>query len=273
MATAYDGNFAGKKPNVLRELLKAGKPTLGTRINSTWPLITEIVGKTGKFNYIEFLAEYAPINQDDMANIVRAAELHGMSSMIKVDYANRTHVAQKAVANGFQSVLFADHRDAATVEESIKDLLADGPKNKGHFGFTPARLIEFSQGFTQNDFVVMLEDIVKVFMIEKKEAVDNIEEICSVDGVDMIQFGPADFSMSYGKNAKDNGDEIREAEEKCIKVAIKHGVRPRVEIMAPEQAQRYIDLGVKDFNIGGEVWNLMGIWGRHGNEMRELIGE
>lgn len=273
MATAYDGNFAGKRPNTIRELLKAGKPTLATRINSTWPLITEIVGKTGKFNYVEFLAEYAPINQDDMANIVRAAELHGMGSMIKVDFANRTHVAQKAVANGFQAILFADHRDAKTVEASIKDLLADGPKHQGRFGYTPARLIGFSQGFTQDDFVVMLEDIVKVFMIEKREAVENIEEICSVDGVDMIQFGPADFSMSCGKNAKDNGDEIREAEEKCIKAAIKHGVRPRAEIMTPEQAQRYIDLGVKDFNIGGEVWNLSGIWSQHGNAMRDIIGE
>ncbi len=273
MATAYDGNFPGKQPNVLRELLKAGKPTLGTRINSSWPLITEIVGKTGKFNYVEFLAEYAPVDQYDFANITRAAELHGMSSMIKVDYANRTHVAQKAVANGFQAVLFADHRDAATVEESVKDLLADCPTEHGHFGFTPARLIGFSQGFTQIDFVTMLQDIVKVFMIEKKEAVDNIEEICSVDGVDMIQFGPADFSMSMARNAKDNGDEIREAEEKCIKAAIRHGVRPRVEIMAPEQAKRYIDLGVKDFNIGGEVWNLMAIWNNHGNAMRELIGE
>ena len=35
-------------------------------------------------------------------------------------------------------------------------------------------------------------------MIEKQEAVENVEEICSVPGVDMLQFGPSDYCMSRG---------------------------------------------------------------------------
>jgi len=263
--------FPGKKPNVLRELLKKGKPTLATRVFSSWPLITEIVGNTGKFDYIEFSAEYAPIDQPNLENIARAAELHNMGSMIKVDYANRTYVAQKAVSSGFQSVLFADHREPAEIEATIKTLRADCPQDGGAFGFTPRRLIGFSAGFTQMQFAEMLNDIVCVFMIEKKEAVDNIEAICNVEGVDMIQFGPADFSMSCGVNMKDNADNISAAEEKCIKAALKYGVRPRCEIMSPEAAKRYADLGVKDFCIGAEVWNLMALWADHGNAMRDIM--
>ena len=270
--TIYDGaDFPGKKLNALRELIKAGKPTLATRIFSTWPLITEIVGKTGKYDYVEFLAEYAPVDQYDMENIARAAELHNMGSMIKVDYANRTHVAQKAVASGFQAVLFADHRGPDEVAATIKSLRADCPQDGGTFGFTPRRLIGFSAGFNQMQFAEMLRDIVCVFMIEKKEAVDNIEAICNVEGVDMIQFGPADFSMSCGVNASDNVDNISAAEEKCIKTALKYGVRPRCEILTPQAAGRYIDLGVKDFNIGGEIWTLMSYWGDSGNAMRDII--
>ncbi|MGI6005641.1 MAG: HpcH/HpaI aldolase family protein [Christensenellales bacterium] len=270
---AYEtSSFAGKKPNVLRELIKAGKPTVGTRIFSSAPIVTEVVGNTGKFDYVEFLAEYAPVDQYDFENIARAAELHNMGSMIKVDFANRTHVAQKAVASGFQSVLFADHREARDVEATIKSLRADCPQDKGGFGYTPRRLIRYSTGFTQMQFAEMLRDIVCCFMIEKIEAVDNIEEICAVEGLDMIQFGPADFSMSCGVDAKDNGDNIRAAEEKCIKAALKYGVRPRAEIMTPEAAKRYMDLGVKDFNIGGELWNLAAVWSAHGQELRDIIG-
>ena len=200
--------FAGKNPNKIRELLKAGKPTFATRVFSSWPLITEIAGVTGKFDYIEFLAEYAPVDQYAFENIARAAELHDMGCIIKVDYANRIHVAQKAVASGFQGVLFADHREAKDVEATVKSLLADCPEDSGRFGYTPRRLIKYSTGFTQLQFADMLRDIVRLFMIEKKEAVDNIDEICSVPGVDIIQFGPSDFSMSCGVNAKDNGDNI-----------------------------------------------------------------
>lgn len=270
--SAYETtSFAGKKPNVLRELIKAGKPTVGTRVFSSWPTITEVVGNTGKYDYIEFLAEYAPVDQYDMENIARAAEIHKMGTIIKVDYANRTHVAQKAIASGFQAVLFADHREAADVAETIRTVRADCPQDGGGFGFTPRRLIGFSSGFTQMQFAEMMRDIVCCFMIEKKEAVDNIEAICNVEGLDMIQFGPSDFSMSCGVNAKDNGDEIRKAEEKCIATALKYGVRPRAEIMTPEAAKRYIDLGVKDFNIGGEIWNLAAIWNNHGKDLREIM--
>jgi len=270
--SAYATNsFPGKNPNVIRELLKAGKPTVGTRIFSSWPLITEIVGNTGKFDYVEFLAEYAPVDQYDMENIARAAELHHMGTTIKVDFANRTHVAQKAIASGFQAVLFTDHREAKDVAATIKSIRADCPQDGGNFGFTPRRLIGYSAGFTQMQFAEMLRDIVCIFMIEKKEAVDNIEEICAVEGLDMIQFGPADFSMSSGVNMANNAAEIRAAEEKCIKTALKYGVRPRAEINSPEAAKRYIDLGVRDFNIGGEIWNLASIWGAHGKELRELV--
>ena len=270
--TAYDSiAFAGKKPNTLRELIKAGKPTVGTRIFSSWPLITEVAGGTGKFDYIEFLAEYAPVDQYDFENIARAAELHNMGSIIKVDYANRVHVAQKAVASGFQGVLFADHRTAEDVSATIRSLRADCPQDGGSFGYTPRRLIGYSAGFNQLQFAGMLRDVVCCFMIEKKEAVDNIEEICAVEGLDMIQFGPSDFSMSCGVNAIDNGENIRAAEERCIKAALKHGVRPRAEILEPEAAKRYMELGVKDFNIGGEIWNLTKMWDSQGGGLRDIL--
>ena len=48
------------RKNKLRELLNAGKPTLGTRVQSSWPSIAEVIGHTGMFDYVEFLAEYAP---------------------------------------------------------------------------------------------------------------------------------------------------------------------------------------------------------------------
>jgi len=263
--------FPGKKPNVIRELLKAGKPTVGTRIYSTWPLIAEIVGNTGKYDYIEFLAEYAPVDQYDMENIARAAELHGMGTIIKLDYANRIHVAQKAVAAGFQAVLFADHRTAADVAATIKGLRADCPQDGGGFGFTPRRMIGYSAGFSQMQFAEMLRDVVCCFMIEKREAVENIEEICAVEGLDMIQFGPSDFSMSCGVNAGDNADNIRKAEETCIRTALKYGVRPRAEINSPEAAKRYIGLGVRDFNISTEIAILTAAWNSYGAGLRDVL--
>ena len=61
---------------------------------------------------------------------------------------------------------------------------------------------------TQKEHIARLNDIVLCFMIEKKEAVDHIEEICSIPGVDMVQFGPADYSMSLGWNRAEHEADI-----------------------------------------------------------------
>ena len=263
------------KENKLRALLEAGKPTLGTRILSSWPTVTEAVGATGQLDYIEFLAEYAPVNQYDLENIARAAELHNMATMIKVDFQNRGFVAQKALASGFQAVLFADHHSAAEVRETLRLVRPENPSCGGMMGFPNRRWIGFrSDAGNQQDFIDMAIQSVIAFMIEKKEAVENIDEICSVPGVDMVQFGPYDYALScgYNRDQAPGPERIQEAERKVIESALKHGVRPRVEINDYKEAEPYIKLGVKDFNVGNELRVMAKFWTEQGKALRELTG-
>ena len=47
--------------NRLRELLDAGKPTIGTHLHISWPSIVELVGHSKMFDYVEFVAEYVAV--------------------------------------------------------------------------------------------------------------------------------------------------------------------------------------------------------------------
>ncbi|NJN83563.1 MAG: 2,4-dihydroxyhept-2-ene-1,7-dioic acid aldolase, partial [Caldilineaceae bacterium] len=60
--------------NKLRQLLNEGKPSISTHIHSTWPSVVEAVGHTGKYDYVEFVAEYGPYTLHDLDNLGRAAE-------------------------------------------------------------------------------------------------------------------------------------------------------------------------------------------------------
>lgn len=259
------------KTNRLRHLLANGLPSIGTRIESTWPIITELVGSTGRYDYVEFVAEYAPFSQVDLENIARAAELHDMGTMIKLDFQNRAYVAQKAMASGFQAIMFTDHKTADEVRESVYLVRPDTPQDKGRFGFPNRRWIGYRPYSPQMDHAAMVRDTVLVFMIEKKEAMDCIEEICSVPGVDMVQFGPSDYSMSMGWNSSEHVQEFKAAERKMIEVALAHGVQPRCEIASPEQAQYYIDLGVRHFCLGDEIGNAARYWAQQGGALRSIV--
>ena len=258
------------KTNRLRHLLSNGLPSIGTRIENTWPVVTEAVGSTGNFDYVEFVAEYAPFSQTDLENIARAAELSDMSTMIKLDFQNRAYVAQKAMASGFQAILFTDHKTAEDVRQSIYWVRPDTPQDQGRFGYPNRRWIGYRPGDPQMDYAAMVRNTVLAFMIEKSEAMDNIEEICSVAGVDMVQFGPSDYSMSRGWNSSEHVQEFKAAERKMIEVALAHSVQPRCEINSPDDAKYYIDLGVRHFCLGDELGNNMAYWTKQGGSLRSI---
>ena len=91
------------RPNKLRELLNAGKLSVGTRVHNTWPSIVEAIGHTGMFDYVEFLAEYAPFDLYSLDNFCRAAELYDMSAMIKIDQEPRSFLAQRGIGEAFRA--------------------------------------------------------------------------------------------------------------------------------------------------------------------------
>lgn len=241
------------RENRLRKRLKEGAPTLGTRLLSGWPGLVEIIGKIGLFDYVEFLGEYSSWDLHDLDNFARATELSDISSMIKIDQNCRAFIAQRALGSGIQNVLFADIRNAEEVRECVRSVRAETPEIGGLNGAANRRSVGYYIEPGSPNYVKALEDSVIAIMIEKKEAVDNLEEILSVKGVDMIQFGPGDFSMSIGYPGQRSHPKVKEAELKTIKLSLEKGIRPRIEIGSInykiEDLKEYIDLGVKDFHL------------------------
>ena len=185
------------KPNRLRELIKQGKPTLGTRMVSPWPRLVEVIGHTGVFDYIEYVGEYSTFTIEQFENFGRAIELFpNMSSMIKVEEQTRGFIAQRAIDAGIQNVLFSDCRNAKDVKECIRFIRPETPEARGVHGAGSRRII---LGSNAKEWVDAMNNVVVAIMIEKQKAVDNLEEMLSVKGVDMVQFGPNDYSISIGK--------------------------------------------------------------------------
>jgi 2-keto-3-deoxy-L-rhamnonate aldolase RhmA len=260
------------RPNKLRQLLDAGQPSIGTRVQSVWPSMAEALGHTGMFDYIEFLAEYAPYDLDALDNFCRAVELFDMAAIIKIDQQPRTFVAQRAIGAGFQGVLFADSRTVEDVRECVRIVRPETPEDGGIHGVGTRRFTYMSYGGTA-EYVQALRDIVVMIMIEKKSAVDHLEEILSVPGVDMVQWGPSDFSMSIGKPGQRSDPEVQAAERKVFETALKMGVQPRAEIGSVDQARAYLDMGVRHFSLGTELSVLYNWWKTNGDELRKVLSD
>ena len=258
------------KRNKLRELLDAGKPTVGTHMVTTSPQIVEIIGHSGAFDYIELCGEYASWGLADLENFARAVELFPhMSSMMKVDQEPRIFITTRSLGCGIQNILFADIHSAAEVKECIRAVRPETPKDGGVHGCSMRRNVGYLLECGNEAWAQAQRDVVIAVMIEKVVAMEQLEEILSVKGVDMVQFGVCDYSISLGKPGK--WGEVEYLERDMIELALKKGVHPRVEIDSFEQAKEYIDMGVRHFGIGYDL-GIIYQWCQQNREgMRELL--
>ena len=262
------------RENRLRTLLNAGEPTFGTRVQSSWPLVTELVGRSGQFDYVEFLAEYAPYDLYALDNLGRAIELSpNFCGMIKMEQSAQWHLAVRAMAAGIQNLLFTDVRTAADAEALVRLVRPEGPGNDYTHGMAGGRI----QVASQADYIQYYNDAVIVIMVEKRGAVENLEAILQVPGIDMVQFGPADYGLSIGKPSRNYASglhpEVLEAREHTIKTCIKMGIRPRAEINSAAEADYYLNLGVKDFNLSTDVAILRQFYSREGAALRDVVAQ
>jgi 4-hydroxy-2-oxoheptanedioate aldolase len=190
--------------------------------------------------------------------------------MIKVDYEPHRFTAQRAIGSGFGSVLFADCHNVEEARDCILSVRPDTPEDGGSHGVGTRRFAYMGYGGSQ-EYVQALRDVVVMLMIEKKGAVDQLEEILALPGLDMIQWGGADYSMSVGLAGQRRSPEIKATEKRVFETAIKMGIPPRAEINSPDDAKYYLDLGVRHFCIGTDIAILFQWWKENGEGLRKVV--
>jgi 2-keto-3-deoxy-L-rhamnonate aldolase RhmA len=202
----------------------------------------------------------------------RAAELHGLGTMIKIDQDPRQFLAQRAIGAGFQSVLFADSRTAEDVRECVRIVRPETPEDGGLYG-AATRRFSYMGHIGRPEYVQALRDVVVAVMIEKQSAVDELDEILAVPGIDMIQWGPADYAMSIGRPGERRSPEVKAVERRVIQACLGAGIPPRVEINTPDEAAPYLEMGVRHFNLSTDLNILYAWWKEQGQTLRQELGK
>jgi 4-hydroxy-2-oxoheptanedioate aldolase len=189
--------------------------------------------------------------------------------MIKLDQAAQEFFAQRAVGAGFQSVLFVDTRSVEDAQVCIRTVRPDLPGEGGTYGAAARR--NWYGTRNREEYVQAIRDVVIVLMIEKKGAVDQLEQILSLGEVDMIQWGGSDYSMSIGSPDAAQSTEVKKVERQVIETCIKMGVPPRAEIGSPDDAAYYLDLGVRHFSLGTELFVIQEWMKTNGDLLRKQM--
>ncbi|MFB0536482.1 MAG: HpcH/HpaI aldolase/citrate lyase family protein [Anaerolineae bacterium] len=188
------------RPNTLRELLNQGKPAYGTMIQDVRSSsIGQIMALAG-CDFLFFDMEHGPFNLETIADMVRVTRLAGVTPLVRVPDAEY-HLMCRPLDAGAQGILIPRVETKTQVEHIIECTTypplgrRGGSVNKGHNDFASQELWEFSEQANQENLIIL--------QIERRRAVEGIEELLSVPGVGAVVIGPNDLALSLGIRSDD----------------------------------------------------------------------
>ena len=239
--------------NRLKEIM-AKRPVFGMTIYSGCPQFIELLGYAG-FDFAFIDAEHCPWETTGLREAVLAARSVGVSPLVRVTKPDMIEI-RKALEMGAEGVIVPHVR---TIEEMELCVRAAKFPPKGRRGFdTTVRAAQYGMGLDRDEFVQVANETELVIpMCEDFEFTDQLEDMMAVEGIDAINFGPADYSMSTntptGYDMKNSSTDV--VLQKLIEIA-----RPRkIGIMAPavpptlENAQRLLEKGVNMVIMGSDM--------------------
>lgn len=171
--------------------LPAGYP-VGTFVMSASPLVAEAVGCAG-FDWAVIDMEHTPLDLDNLIHLLQAVAGTSMLPVTRIPW-NDTVMVKRLLDAGAQTILFPFVQNA---EEAAKAVAACNYPPAGVRGM--AAMSRGSRFGTVKDYFKVANDAVSVIVqIETPQAMDRLEEIAQVPGVDSIFIGPGDLSGAMG---------------------------------------------------------------------------
>ena len=227
--------------NKTKTKLKTDETVYGCFVRYPDAGLIELLGYLG-WDFLIFDGEHGPIQPHDCEHMVRAAELSGVTPIVRVT-SNQAPVILRFMDTGAQGAQVPNVNSAVEAKAAVQSVKYHPQGTRGLAG---TRAAGYGQTIPLTEYVQQAnEETLVIIHIETAEAVEQHAEIVNVEGVDVVFVGPTDLSQSLGYPGQLQHPTVQAAIERVI-VAVA-GARPVLGIFAgnPEAANKWRDRGAR----------------------------
>ena len=206
-----------RESRVLKKLRK-NEPVICGKSNISSPWITEMIGMAG-YDCVWLCMEHCPASYKDIEDCVRAGKIYDMDAAVRVNKSGYSDII-KPLELDATGIIYPHCKSKEEAGQLVKNTKfyplgcrpVDGGNIDGSYCNLPFK--EYIAKSNENKFVMA--------QIEDKEAIDEIDEIVKVDGIDIIFIGPGDLSQSFGIPGEMNNSTIAGAIDKIANTCKKY---------------------------------------------------
>lgn len=231
--------------NKLKKIFAEGKAAIGTFVNWEVPDVVEIIALAG-FDFVVFDNEHGPLTHATSQNLIRAAELRGITPIVRVPDAQESTILH-TLDVGAHGIQVPQVNDAATAEAIVN---CAKYKPAGSRGIAFPRSADFGMTDLSAYFAWENSQVMIVSHCENTTCMENLDAICKVPEIDVVFFGPYDMSQSMGITGEVNHPRIQEAAQTVLDTARKNGKAAGIFAGTGEAAKERAAQGFQYITVG-----------------------
>jgi len=180
----------------LKRAIGGTRPVIGSWVTLAHPAIPEILARAG-YDWLGIDLEHSVITIREAEELIRVSDLCGVPALVRLSSIDAVQV-KRVLDAGAAGIIVPDVRSRS---EAVRMVAATRFPPKGIRGTGLARAQAYGPGFQEHRRKAD-QEIVVVVQIEHRDAVADIDDILSVEGIDAFMVGPYDLSSSLGVAGK-----------------------------------------------------------------------
>lgn len=248
----------------LKRRLANNELTIGSWVTLGHPSIAEIMASAG-FDWLVIDAEHSAIDLSDIQTLILAMDAHDCPAIVRLT-SNDANQIKRVMDAGATGIMVPLVNSAADAEAAVRHTYYPP---RGTRGVGLARAQAYGAGF--KSYMDWLSNhAVVVVMIEHINAVNNIDEILDVEGVDAFIIGPYDLSASMGMPGEISHPDVQDAIARTLKAGLAHGKTGGIHVVEPDRDELYrqIDSGYRFLGYALDIRILDSLCRRDLGEIR-----
>lgn len=239
-----------EKAEILREKFKKGELVVGGHAFFTDPAVTSLLGYHG-FDTVWIDAEHGAFTPPIILQHILAAGDAGTASLVRIAW-NDQVIAKPILELGPDGIIFPYVRTAQEARDAVA--CCTYPP-RGVRGFGPRRAQKYGALSVEDYLEQSDSSLLKILQIEHRDAVEQLDEIAEVEGIDLLVVGPNDLSASYGLLGKTRDARMMPVYDRIAAVCKAHGMPFGVSLGAGdlESAREWLDRGISFLSCGDDI--------------------
>ena len=255
--------------NIAKEKILNNELCLGVGLRQSRTVDIGKIMATSGYDWLFIDMEHNSMDIDIASQISVAAQDAGITPIVRVpDFAH--HHATRVLDCGAMGVVFP-HVDNADIAKKLVSYCLYPPK--GHRSMTGVLpQLDFKQQPIADVASIINKNMLIVIMLESPEAIDNVDSIAAVDGVDVILIGTNDLCMEMGIPGDYSNPKVKDAYIKVIEACKKYGKTPGMGgVYNEELMSEYIKMGMRFILSGSDLSFMMQSASQRSNKLRSFL--